>query len=130
VFQAAFPHGLPARLGGADRLGVVVREFFRLVEQAETQARFAACITRYYYTLSDSENREILSYHWHPDQPGMVAYPHLHLGPGAQLGWRKLAGAHLPTGQVRLEDLLRLAIGELGVQPRRKDWKEVLRTTQ
>jgi hypothetical protein len=58
--------------------------------------------------------------------------PHLHLGAGAAEGRLRpdLAGAHLPTGHIALQDVLRLAIAELGVRPTRPDWDDVLRTTR
>lgn len=37
---------------------------------------------------------------------------------------------HIPTGRVSLEDVLRLAIAEFGVQGQRADWREVIGGTQ
>jgi len=50
----------------------------------------------------------------------------MHLGVAAELGFADLGSAHLPTGRIGLDDLLRLAIRDLGVEPRRDDWREVL----
>jgi hypothetical protein len=33
---------------------------------------------------------------------------------------------HVPTGEVSLVDVVRLAITELGVEPRREDWESIL----
>jgi hypothetical protein len=41
-----------------------------------------------------------------------------------------LQGAHVPTGRIALEELLRMAIAEFGARPRRKDWEQVLERTQ
>jgi hypothetical protein len=38
--------------------------------------------------------------------------------------------AHLSTGPVALEDILRLVITEFGVTPRRADWDTVLQRTR
>jgi hypothetical protein len=84
----------------------------------------------YQYTLRDIDGREIIAYHWHPEGRSHVTTPHIHLGPGAEMGRRDLARAHLPTGQVMLEDVLRFAITELGVRPLRRDWSEVLDRTR
>jgi hypothetical protein len=39
-----------------------------------------------------------------------------------------LSQAHIPTGFVTLSDVVRLLIEELGVEPRRQDWRTVLET--
>lgn len=42
----------------------------------------------------------------------------------------ELARAHLPTGRVSIEEVLRMAITKLGVEPLREDGKEFLDRTQ
>ena len=56
--------------------------------------------------------------------------PHMHLGPAAEIGFTDLGRAHLPTGRIGLADVLRLAIRDLGAEPRRDDWREVLDEAQ
>ena len=46
-----------------------------------------------------------------------------------QDGARLSSRMHLPTGQVAIEDVIRLAIVEFGVRPRRADWAAVLART-
>jgi hypothetical protein len=77
------------------------------------------------YALEDAGGAEILSYHWHPEGRSAVREPHLHLGPSAKVGLTILANAHLPTGRLALVNILRLAISEFGVVPRRDDWADV-----
>jgi hypothetical protein len=127
VFIAFLRRGDPVALGGETRLMLSAREYFRLVEEPSARERWATRTTTYYYTLNDMAGREIISYHWHSEAPGNVLFPHLHIGAGAKLGWPKPGEAHIPTGKVALHDLLRLAIAELGVRPRRKDWNQILR---
>lgn len=88
-------------------------------------------ITGYLYALEQRTAGEVLAFHWHPETPGSVHHPHLHIGP-ALLGTdgtvrrgdaHKL---HVPTGIVTLEAVLRLAIEELGIEPRRADWQAIL----
>jgi hypothetical protein len=83
----------------------------------------------YEYHLSDRDDREILAYHWHPDGASHVQVPHLHLGPAAEVGWTALTTAHLPTGWIRVGDVVRLAIEGLAVPPVRRDWDGVLLAT-
>lgn len=88
----------------------------------------------YEYRLLDREEREILAFHWHPVGLSHVTDPHLHLSSrlnpidmGRNQDPLPLAGIHIPTGFVTLEDLVRLLIAEVGICPRRPDWDAVLR---
>ncbi len=65
-------------------------------------------ITAYPYTLEESKGGEMIS--WHPTGPGALPYPHLHLGAAVDVGRAELEGAHIPTGRVALEQVLRFAI--------------------
>ena len=71
-----------------------------------------------------------MAYHWHPTERSDVMFPHLHLGPGAKAEQSELMKAHLPTGGIALEDVLRLAIRDFAVRPRRRNWAEILDSTQ
>jgi hypothetical protein len=71
--------------------------------------------------LDDADGREVLSFQWHPGGRSPVTWPHLHLGAGAEVGRAELTSAHLPTGRVAIEEVLGLAISELGVEPLRGD---------
>lgn len=79
----------------------------------------------YEYALLGGGDVEFLVWHWNPQ--GKVHWPHLHVGAGALRPGSALLGAHLPPrAPARLEELLALAIAELGVRPRRSDWRVVL----
>ncbi|SPF43243.1 hypothetical protein SBA4_3010004 [Candidatus Sulfopaludibacter sp. SbA4] len=82
----------------------------------------------YYYSLLDAAEKGIIAYHWHPH--GNVAFPHLHIGSGARVGRVDLRNAHIPTGRIAMENLLRMVITEFGVAPRRGDWPDVLAQSQ
>lgn len=74
---------------------------------------------------------EVCSYQWHPVGQSPVTIPHLHIGRGATgnvttFGPRGLHRIHFPTKHIAVEDVLRLAITELGVEPRRPDWDAIL----
>lgn len=90
-----------------------------------TSGAWEAAPALYYYDLRDADDREIVSYHWHPQVFG-IAFPHLHLGPGAKAGRPELQTAHLPTGTVALPDVVLLAVRDFGVTPLRPDWPAVL----
>ncbi len=59
-----------------------------------------------------------------------MTWPHLHLSQASIGHPATLLGAHLPTGRIALEEVIRLADLDLGVRPRRPDWSEVIRETQ
>jgi hypothetical protein len=66
----------------------------------------------------------VCAYHWHPVGASHVTSPHLHLG--GQIGDIDLSKLHFPTGAVALPDVLRFAIADLGVEPLRADWRDLL----
>ena len=88
----------------------------------------------YAYEILDREERELVAYHWHPAGISPVTDPHVHLsgrlapldlGPGdAPIAFGEM---HLLTGLVTFADVVRLAIAEFAVQPRRSDWDTILR---
>lgn len=69
--------------------------------------------------------REFLAFHWHPQS--RVSWPHLHVRAGVEPA---LATAHIPTGRVPLEDIVRMLIDDLGARPLRDDWRDVLALTR
>jgi len=134
-YVADRPHALslgagdPVPLSGGNEFALSVAQNYRLMELEGLREPWNVQTTAYFYELRRGE-QELLVYHWHPQGASPYTNPHLHLGPGAELGFRRLQGAHVPTGRVALEEVLRLAITELGARPRRKDWAEVLEATQ
>ncbi len=87
-------------------------------------------IDAYAYQLLDRQEVEIISCHWHP-----AGAQRRYLAPPPSRSSRRrppagLLGAHLPTGWVALEQVVRLAVMDLGIQARRSDWPEVIRESQ
>ena len=130
LHAVTFGDGGPARLQGNTNLWLVVRQHYRIVEAPGPGGPWKVSTAGYLYSLRDSEDRDVISYHWHPTGRSDVTFPHLHLGAGARVGHSYLANAHLPVGRIALEDMLRLAIKDLDVTPLRADWAEVLDSTQ
>lgn len=85
--------------------------------------------TAYYYSfqLREEGKRELLTFHWHPEDAGAFAVPHLHVGQGG-LGEGAIFSPkwHVPTGWIVVEDVIRYAIGQLGARPLRQDWEASL----
>ncbi len=78
--------------------------------------------------LAVRNNHVIIAFHWHPAERFEVRHPHLDRG--AKEGREDLHRTHIPTGRVALEDVIRFAIMELGVEPKRADWERVLSDAQ
>ena len=105
-------------LGGPLGLRLVMAIRYVLVEDAG----WGASTTGYRFRLEGVDGRELVSWHWHPDGLSGVRWPHLHVDAVALAPRSQLTGAHLPTGSaVDLSAVLRLAIADLGVPPRRRD---------
>ncbi|MCX6020171.1 MAG: hypothetical protein NTZ05_00270 [Chloroflexi bacterium] len=124
----AFRNAEPVRLRGGVRLQLRIRHHYRVVsDDAPERGPWRVQTAAYDYSLRDLENREIVAYHWHPNSQSDTEYPHLHVFDG------ELAHAHLPTGRVALEDVVRLAIERFRVPPKvgaKEDWRAVLTGSQ
>jgi hypothetical protein len=83
----------------------------------------------YAFSLPGRDNHPFLAYHWHPSVPD-IPYPHLHVGIMSMESSPLTPRTHVPTGLVALEQVLRLAITQFGVQPLRDDWARILDETQ
>jgi hypothetical protein len=110
-------------------ISVAVAQRYLVVETNEhSSTRWRVEVVGYTYVVASADGPEILSYHWHSEDAQLVRSPHLHLGPGAQIGREELHKAHLPTGPVGLADVIRLLITDFGAPPRRADWTQILDT--
>lgn len=123
------PDGGAVPLRGSNDLSLWIHQNYRVVELEGHRRSWSVRTTGYVYQLR-AEERELVAYHWHPWGLSARTFPHVHIGPAAQLGFADLGRAHLPTGHVALADVLRLVIRDLGVEPRRDDWREVLDAAQ
>ena len=122
--------GRPVRLGILPSLWLTLQQYYHIVETEGTRVHWTIAIEGYEHTIIDSDGREILTYHWHPRGQSAIAFHHLHMEHGAEVGREELQTAHLPTGYVSIADILRLLIMDFRVAPRRSDWESVLATFQ
>jgi hypothetical protein len=132
---SARPHALVLgdgdfqRLHGDSKLSLSVGQQYRIIEADEARGPWKVQTVAYAYVLQ-ADDRELIAFHWNPTGAGSVTRPHVHIGPAGGCTHPALTRAHLPTGRIALEDILRLAIEELGVEPLRSDWSGILETTQ
>jgi hypothetical protein len=129
----------PVALSGGVPLMLTAGQFVRVEALAPDDPRglYEIRLTQYLYALSTADDREILAFHWTPEarEHGVVTTPHLHIGPAISAGQTTvrtgdLHKVHLPTGRVSIEAVIRLAITEFGVIPKRRNWERVLRRTE
>jgi len=130
VHALSLAQGEPVQLNRDPPLALRAIQHYRIVEAADARGPWKAQTVAYWYAIETLDEREVLAYHWHPNSRSATTAPHLHLGPAAQVGFERLSDSHLPTGRIALEDVLRLAIRDLGVRARRNDWEETLDLAQ
>ena len=114
----------PARLRGDRPLDFLVLVEYAIEEAASDLARWTTRMAGYRFELRHADGPTLLAYHWHPTGVSPITFPHLHIGGSVRSV--DLSKAHLPTGHVSLQDVLRFAIADLGVLPLRNDWSAVL----
>jgi hypothetical protein len=61
-------------------------------------------------------------------EDSIPAFAHIGAGIGSSPGL--LDKKHIPTGRIPFEDIIKFAILEPGVEPKREDWREVLSETR
>lgn len=120
--------GEPVRLAGDHELCLSTIFIYRVV-RAEG-SRWEVEAAAYYHAVETPDAKEIVAFHWRPSQASTFAHPHMHLGAGIGADLGILEKTHIPTGRICLEDVLKFAILELGVEPKRDDWREVLSETR
>jgi hypothetical protein len=126
-YRGDLQRGRSVRLSNVE-LDIIVVLRYRII--LDRSASWAVRVVGYHYELQHRDGRELIAYHTHPEGAGPVIWPHLHLGPAMGELWRPATRAHLPTGDITIQDVIRLAIREFHATPRRDDWEAVLRRTR
>jgi hypothetical protein len=89
----------------------------------------------YFFELSiDGNNpQELIAFHWDREPPGSAGRgdPHLHVGPailskGSSFSIDDFHKVHIPSSHIRFPFVIRFLIEELGVEPLRPNWDEIL----
>ncbi|MBA2453355.1 MAG: hypothetical protein H0V47_09300 [Chloroflexia bacterium] len=116
-----------------------VRHDYIVIANESGRDRYQTVTPSYDYQILDLQERELLSYHWHPSGVSPVTHPHLDLtsrvrpfeiddpaNPSRKPTSISFSDMHIPTGPVLFEHVIRLLIEEFGVVPLRPDWDEIL----
>ena len=108
-------------------LSLELNHRFVVRQASDPRGRWMASTTEYIYKVFDEQSHLIAAWHWHPGAVGVEDeshWPHVHAyGARDTLTLHRL---HLPTGRVALEAVVRFLIEDLGVVPRRADWRVFL----
>jgi hypothetical protein len=120
----------PALLNGRADLLLSFLQQYKIIEDPQNGPYRVT--TRYYkYAIEAKDGFEIFGYHWHPEGPSPIVFPHLHIGNGSGIGRPEVVGkAHFPTGRVAFEDVIRFLIDEFDVKPDRTLWQELAERTK
>jgi hypothetical protein len=84
--------------------------------------------TGYSYEILLPDQYSLIGWHWHPRGRSTVTWPHVHIPRHTRPV--DLSKAHVPTGLISLQSVLRFAIEEVGAEPLRPDWRVVLAETE
>lgn len=127
-YALTFGSGEAVPLRGLHDLSLAFTHRYAVVRAEAERGPWKVTTRGYIYELLHAQGQRLIAYHWHPDTRKEITWPHLHLpGHTTPLDLRK---AHVPTGRVSVEAVLRFAIDELQVQPMRGDWRTVLSETE
>ena len=129
--------GALALRGASGRIDFYLDIFvtYEIVDMPGDDAPYTCQTTGYSYILSDLEDREIMVFQWAPQVSPPFQYPHMHMsiagnftskdGQGMRREYR-LGNFHIPTGQVRIEDVVELLIREFEIEAKRREWEKIL----
>lgn len=128
------------RLKGITPIDFTAGQIVRIIKTDDVdRGPYKVSTVRYFYTFwtTGDQPEEILSFQWTPEEtgPGVVPFPHLHIGPAIISGQnvvrsKDLHKAHIPTGRVSIEAIVRLAITELGTTPQKRRWERILNQSE
>lgn len=128
----ALNNGVPVPVSGETPLLLRVQQHCMLNQDVEVPSRqWTISLVGYVYTIQLRNLTEVVAYQWHPQRTIDLPFPHVHFGPASSRSDSavrpgELHKVHFPTGIVSVEDIIRLAIDEFHVEPRRSDWEAVL----
>jgi hypothetical protein len=124
------------RQRGLSEISFTAVQEFKVVEDEVHEGEWKVQTLSYAYgvkvqskKLKEGDSDDVLIWHWHPyisEHPK----PHVHPPITHRLLGLELPKLHVPTGRVSFEDVVRFLIDELRVVPVRKDWSEVVDTTE
>jgi len=113
------------KIGGG--LHLDSRILYTIIRDDRSTAQPFRISTRTYLHSIAAPAGELIAAHWHPEGSSPFRDPHWHVG-SAALAFSGVFSprAHIPAPRTSLEGVIRLAIEQFEIAPRREDWKRVL----
>lgn len=135
VYAVALNNMDPTPLTSDPLIALTVGQNFRIIRAEGDRGPYRVTTVSYFYSLETADHREIINFQWTPESPRGMTFPHLHIGSAVTrhaslIRPRDLHKAHIPTGRVSLESVIRLAIDEFGVEPKKPAWSDILSTSE
>jgi hypothetical protein len=131
---AGDPIPLRAKAGGQSGYLLDVQHRYTIVPDPSLAWRVTTL--SYQYRLLDSQQNEILAYHWDRFPRYGPRHPHIHVTAASQIypsstvqRTLRLEGLHIPTGRVSLESIVWFLIRDLGIEDRVPRWIQRLRSS-
>jgi hypothetical protein len=128
----------PVRLSrrrGLAPLLLTATQRFEIAADDRFEGEWKVRTKAYAYVVSVATRRmpepvEVFAWHWHPVNTPQKVYPHLHVRSEHRLLRLALKNLHIPTGRASLEEVVRLLVDELRVEPARTDWRSLIEETE
>lgn len=96
-------------------------------ETVKEDARFRISTNEYIHHLK-KDGEPVIGWHFHPGD-AKILFPHIHLytHEAKDSWWKGMNSLHMPSGRILLEDVIWFLVSEIGVEPARNDWIEVIK---
>lgn len=101
---------------------------YQLFDVFDTES-FRISTLKYYYSVWNKPNEILIDFHYHERKADSYK-GHLHIPKNTGPPVHFLINKHIPTARIPIEDVVRFMIQEVGVDPCRNDWQDVLKETE
>jgi hypothetical protein len=124
--------GIPQPLSSSLISGLAI-QLAMFIRPFSSESGYGIELSGYSYLLGIRQRdglQEFLAWQWNQRGVSSIAYPHLHVSAVSEAVPGGLNKLHIPTNQILVEDILEFIITDLGVEPRREDWREIFETSR
>lgn len=112
-------------------VSLLVHHHYRVITEDSDPRQYRVVTAGYSYAIRNQQQREILTFHWHPGRRSHEQEPRLHVGSAildssaSDIG-KGFSSFHIPTGYILLARVVQLLLTEFQVIPNRQDWESTL----
>lgn len=125
ILHSAADVGISMQRSG-DRFQLDTLFHVRPIPMEKEPGRWRVTTLQYIHEIIDQHGKRLAAWHWHPENKRSHAtFAHLHVAAGAPF-----SSLHYPTGRVTIEEVVRFAITELGIEPAHGNWEGPLQESE